>query len=1053
MKGLSASALLRVPFTLPSAPDFDALTLRLRYDDGCVVYLNGTEVARLNVPANAAVGSVASSNRLKRDARIVQEFDLSPWIGLLQAGKNVLAIHGFNDVVSSGDFLITPELTAVHRLTNRYFTIPTPGGLNNAGYAGFVGDTQFSVDRGYYDAPFTTAVTTVTPGATVITTTDSSVPAPGHGTSTPAPGPTLNVSGTKVVRATAWQDDFLPTNTDTQTYLFIDQIRVQPASPVGFHPTWGTYQVWGPVGEAVPADYAMDPNVVNGATQPGRSIRDALRALPALCLSLPEADLFDGTTGIYANAMERGEAWERRTSVEWIEPDGTTGFHQDAGLRIHGGASRIHFFTPKHSLRLDFRSGYGSKRLKYRIYPESQVDSFDRLVLRAHSTDSFDIMDADVNEYPRAKATYMRDIWMRNTQIAMGRPASHGRLVHLYLNGLYWGIYDVAEDLGPEWHASHLGGDPSEYDVLKDLNELDGGNRVAWDQLHAMLNTPAVSEDLYQQVQGRNPDGSLNPAFEVLLDVPNLIDYMILHIFAAARDWPNHNWWAGRRRGPLSEGFRFYSWDQELSNMNLSWTGTYSGEVIETVAYAGSPAYLYDRLRTNPHFRRDFGDRIQALMFNGGLLTQAKNDARWKALQAQLNVAIIAESARWGDSRQEPPLTRDSNWLVENAWMQNTWWVQNPAKAIQRFRNVSLFPVLAAPTFNPNGGSVPMGFGVTMSPPAASIYYTTDGNDPVALNGSLSPTAHVYTGPVVISADTTIKARIRTATDLSPLVSARFTVNSQASAANLVISEINYHPAAGGVEYIELMNVSSGTIDLDGVRLADAVEYTFPVGTQLAPGERIVVTEDMAAFTAAYGAAMPKVGPYIGSLKNEGELLRVFTPGGAVIASVIYDNDLPWPEGADGDGYSLTLIQPASGLDLSNPANWRLSVSAGGSPGASDSQNFAGPNANVDLDGDGLSAFAEHALGTSDADPGAGPGTATATLGVGVLNLSFIRRIGADSALLTPEFSTDLATWQSTGFILAGETPHADGTSTVTGRFALPPAAKRAFVRVRVSPR
>ena len=109
----------------------------------------------------------------------------------------------------------------------------------------------------------------------------------------------------------------------------------------------------------------------------------------------------------------------------------------------------------------------------------------------------------------------------------------------------------------------------------------------------------------------------------MLLDVPNLIDYMILHIFAAARDWPNHNWWAGRRRGPLSQGFRFYSWDQELSNMNLAWTGTYSGETIESVAYPGSPAFLYDRLRTNAHFKRDFGDRIQELLFNGGLLTPA----------------------------------------------------------------------------------------------------------------------------------------------------------------------------------------------------------------------------------------------------------------------------------------------------------------------------------------------------------------------------------------------------------------------------------------------
>ena len=149
--------------------------------------------------------------------------------------------------------------------------------------------------------------------------------------------------------------------------------------------------------------------------------RSALRSLPALCFSLPEADLFDATTGIYSNPVQHGGEWERRAAVEWIETDGSTGFHTDAGLRIHGGAGRIPFFTPKHALRLDFRGEYGASRLKHRVFPDSQVDSFDRLTLRSCSTDSFDIMDVDVNEYPRARATYTRDIWMRDTQLAMAQ--------------------------------------------------------------------------------------------------------------------------------------------------------------------------------------------------------------------------------------------------------------------------------------------------------------------------------------------------------------------------------------------------------------------------------------------------------------------------------------------------------------------------------------------------------------------------------------------------------------------------------------------------------
>ena len=695
MKGRSASALIRVPFTLAAEPDFDALTLRLRYDDGCVVYLNGVEVLRRNVAVGAVVGAVASSNRLKRDVRVVEEFDLSGQIGLLHAGSNVLAIHGFNDASSSGDFLITPELTAAHRVPNRFFTTPTPGHLNNAGLAGFVANTQFSVNRGYYDVPFSTAITTPTPASTVIYTTDATVPAPGNGTAGPAP--VVNVSGTTVLRAIATKNDFLPTNTETQTYIFTDGVGQQPVNPAGFRNTWGLYHVWGPVDTPVPADYEMDPEVVNAATQPGHTIRDALRALPALCLSLPEPDLFDVATGLYANADQRGDEWERRAAVELIETDGSTGFHAEAGLRVHGGASRLHWHTPKHSLRLDFRSEYGTSRLKYRVFPDSPVDSFDRLTLQACSTDSFAVQDVDPNEWPRARATYMRDIWMKDSQHAMGRPAGHCRYVNLYLNGLYWGVYHITEDLGASWHASYFGGDESEYDVLKDLNELDAGNRTAWDQLHALAGAGLETEAAFQQIQGRNPDGTLNPALPVLIDVPNLIDYMILHIFVAARDWPNHNWWAGRRRGPLSEGFKFYSWDQEITNMNLTWTTTYTGEVIEAVAYPGSPAFLYDRLRRNPHFVRDFGDRVQELMFNGGALTQANNNARWIACGgfcAHQVVSIHAISGSQLASRVSGTTWRESPQRADSAMIATS------ICACRAFHRASLFACVSTPPLN-----------------------------------------------------------------------------------------------------------------------------------------------------------------------------------------------------------------------------------------------------------------------------------------------------------------------------------------------------------------
>ena len=121
------------------------------------------------------------------------------------------------------------------------------------------------------------------------------------------------------------------------------------------------------------------------------------------------------------------------------------------------------------------------------------------------------------------------------------------------------------------------------------------------------------------QVQGRNPDGSVNPAIEPLLHMQSFIDYMILHIAGGAEDWPNHNWWAGRRRGALSDGFHFFPWDQEISNDDVNRTGSviFPG-LFETVSAANCPAILYDKLRQGPAFKDRFRERVHALFYNSG---------------------------------------------------------------------------------------------------------------------------------------------------------------------------------------------------------------------------------------------------------------------------------------------------------------------------------------------------------------------------------------------------------------------------------------------------
>jgi hypothetical protein len=134
--------------------------------------------------------------------------------------------------------------------------------------------------------------------------------------------------------------------------------------------------------------------------------------------------------------------------------------------------------------------------------------------------------------------------------------------VQVYLNGLYWGLYNLVEWMNDAWNEELFGGDKAEYDVIKDYAELEEGSLTAWNEMMALVNAGFPTEAEYQRLQGNNPDGTRNPAYPVHLHVGNLIDYMLTHIYGGSEDWPGHNYWASRRRGPLSEGFRFYAWDQ-----------------------------------------------------------------------------------------------------------------------------------------------------------------------------------------------------------------------------------------------------------------------------------------------------------------------------------------------------------------------------------------------------------------------------------------------------------------------------------------------------------
>lgn len=791
----------------------------------------------------------------------------------------------------------------------RHYAAPTPGAANGtSAILGAAPEPHFSVTRGLYDRPFTLLLTTPQPGASIRYTTDGSEPTPASGTRYTAP---LVINRTLTLRAATFAPDHLPSLTRTHTYVFPALVPSQPAAPAGYPATWGTAANF--PGNIIPADYEMDPEIVHDPRYAARMF-PALMSLPVIALSLPVDEMF-GPDGIYAHPLSRGPRWERPVSFEFFTPDGDESYQENAGVQIQGNAAREPQKNPKHPMRLTFKGDYGATRLEQAVFPDSPVDRFDTLILRA----DFNYSWLHWNPTQRTRAQRTRDSWAKDVFRAMGSLASHNRYAHLYLNGLYWGIYDLSERPDGAFAASHLGGEKEDYDVINEGAAVDG-DMTAYNQMLALA-------------AGNLADPAQYDRLKTFLDLPQYIDYMLFHFYVGHEDWGlNKNWYTFRRRDGTAGGFRYLPWDQEM----ILGAPTYN-----RVNNPDVPSGLHQRLLASPEYRLDFADAVRRHCFHDGALTPSAVTNAWLRRSAEIETALPAESARWGDYRrdvhpyQSPPYelyTPDNQWQAERQRLLTQYFPQRTAVLVQQLRDAGLYPGLDPPEFNQNGGRVPDGFALTLAAPAGTIFYTLNGGDPrIYGSGGIAPGAHTYDGsPLVLHATTEIRARVRQGTTWSALATAVFTVGSPLLP--LRFTEIMYHPPGGDAfEFVELENHGPTTLDLSGFSF-DGLGFLFPDNTVLAPGAVIVLASAAHpdAFAARY-PGLPVTGWFEGSLSNGGERLALHDRTGRTVAAVRYDDEDGWPLAADGGGASLERHDPQG--DPHSPASWRASSSTFGTPG------------------------------------------------------------------------------------------------------------------------
>ncbi len=614
----------------------------------------------------------------------------------------------------------------------KYLISPSPGSINSEAYEGLVADTQFDPDRGFYDTPIEVTIASETPEAQIRYTLNGSDPTPVYGILYNGP---ILIDRTTCLRAVAYKAGWRTTNIDTHTYLFLDDIITQATDPItgaqvtpeGYPTSWGS----------TTGDYQMDPDVVgqNGTDifsgLYANTIRDDLKAVPTISLVMDTDDWF-GNKGIYINESQDGT--ERVASIEFIDPCDPGGLQTNCAIAMQGGVSGggtslNRWKTYKLSMRPRFKTQTddgtatgGPSKLETRLFADSPIERFNTVVIDGALNHSW------LHSGQHNDAVYIQDQYVADLHNAMGGYSPHGSYAHVYINGLYWGMYYIHERPDHAWAAQMFGGDEDEYDAIKHSSSgviNDGLGGSARNNYNAMLTAASAVAS--------NPDdlATYNHLCE-LLDVDNFIAYLLTNWFTGNHDWPHKNWYATHRNTPEGR-WRFHSWDAEHT---VEWTNS----------FGQSPSDLHAMLDGSAEYHLRFGDLAHRFLFNNGPLTFPAAQDMYKARMQQIDRAIVGESARWGDNRSNVPHTRQ-DWL-DNQESRLNRFQRRPDEVLNWLRSAGLYPTIDAPEFQINGqpqhgGHVAAESQLTIASEAGTIWYTLDDSDPRS-SGTVAESSDEY---------------------------------------------------------------------------------------------------------------------------------------------------------------------------------------------------------------------------------------------------------------------------------------------------------------------
>ena len=599
-----------------------------------------------------SLGGYALSNNAKNPAKWTfpdVTIDAGEYLVVMASGKNIADAQKKNELATnfrlSGDgevvLLFSPEGQILDKLLVpkahadvsygrsstgelMLFSTPTPNEPNGTGSPAYAEAPRFSLESGCYEGAQAVSIE-VPEGTTVTYTLDGTDPT---ASSTPYVGGTIGIQKTSVLRARAFSSGLYDSDITSASYILytgedtmehhrhtlpVMSIVTDPKNL--FDPDTGIYVVGTTASEKGRAmDIDEDPN--------GFILAGTMNAK-------------------YAVTSNFWQKWERPVHFDLMDETGAREYSGDGIIRIFGAYSRN---KEQKGLSLVARPGYGGSTFEHAFFDSRPYTSYKSVVLRASAQDSTFSRIRDI-----VITSLLGDHDLGLDGISRIHVQAYRQLV-VYIDGQYWGVYNLREKITKHFLAQHYGvSDPDSIDILVgNGNELCVVNGNGWKDYTAMVEW-ADTHDMTSQA---NYDYICS-----LMDVENFAAYTAAEILVGNTDTGNIKYWRSKE---LDNKWRWLFYDfcwamnrddsKKSPSASVGYRRDFFTKYLHEQGHGtgkSTSTKLIRALLTNASFRAMFIEKVALLM--NEVYTPEKINARIDECQGTIMEEMKYDVDRWDD--------------------------------------------------------------------------------------------------------------------------------------------------------------------------------------------------------------------------------------------------------------------------------------------------------------------------------------------------------------------------------------------------------------------